>query len=246
MKFDLSKLYDEINDFLFPRNIKCIVCDCEISKSNTYSMCKSCFENINFIKDGCLKCGKNIIRNHIDKYDIECCESCSGKRFLFDRSISCIEYDDISKSIVFRLKYYNKTYLSKIIAKVMYEKLTIEDIEYDYILHVPLHMKRYNERGFNQSQKISKYLSEMTNKQSLDCIKRISNTKKLYKLNRYERKEELKNAFKIIDVNDLKGKNVLLVDDNFTTGSTTNEISKKLKLEGVNKIYIITFLSTIK
>lgn len=41
----------------------------------------------------------------------------------------------------------------------------------------------------------------------------------------------------------LKNKNVLLVDDIFTTGSTVNEISKVLKINGVNKIVVATFLT---
>ena len=52
-----------------------------------------------------------------------------------------------------------------------------------------------------------------------------------------------------IDINlvirniDLKNKNVLLVDDIFTTGSTVNEISKILKINGVNKVFVSTFLT---
>ena len=52
---------------------------------------------------------------------------------------------------------------------------------------------------------------------------------RLYKLGKEERINELKNAFVIKEnIIDLKNKNVLLVDDIFTTGSTVNEISKKM------------------
>jgi competence protein ComFC len=61
-----------------------------------------------------------------------------------------------------------------------------------------------------------------------------------------ERVKELKNAF-IINNNiiDLRNKNILLVDDIFTTGATVNEISKLLKLKNINKVYVITFLTRI-
>jgi competence protein ComFC len=79
---------------------------------------------------------------------------------------------------------------------------------------------------------------------TIDNISRRYNTKKLYKLGKEDRISELKNAFIIKDNTiNLKNKNVLLVDDIFTTGSTVNEISKVLKLNGVNKVFVATFLT---
>ena len=78
----------------------------------------------------------------------------------------------------------------------------------------------------------------------LDCIYRKSNTNRLYNLNRKERKIELKNAFLVKEnINYANGKNILLIDDIFTTGSTVNEISKLLKLNNVNKIFVMTLLT---
>ena len=56
---------------------------------------------------------------------------------------------------------------------------------------------------------------------------------------------ELKNGFDVKDnIYLIKNKNVILIDDIFTTGSTANEISKLLKLNSVNNIYIFTLLTT--
>lgn len=220
-----------------------MICNNPISKKNTYSICKSCFSELNFILDGCVKCGKPIIYHSLEKQDISGCSSCFNKNFYFDKSISCIEYNDISKKLIYNLKYKNETYISRYIARIMKEKLDLEDIKYDYILYVPLHKKRLNKRGFNQSEKIGKNLSKLNEVPSHDILIRIKNTKRLYKLSKEDRKKELKNVFKIKDTIDLRNKNILLVDDIFTTGSTVNEISKLLKLNGVNKVYIITLLT---
>ena len=238
-----KEIVDVFIDIIYPQNISCIICNKPINKSNTYSLCRECFENIEFIQDGCLKCGKKETRRTLEEYEFGECEYCKGYTYYFDRAISCIDYSKISKKMILNFKYKDKTYMSRYIADIMSQKIQLENIKYDYILYVPLHKKRLKERGFNQSQKIAKYFSEKVNIECLDIIKRTKNTKKLYSLIRDDRKKELINAFEINDSTLLENKNVLIIDDILTTGSTVNEISKRLKVIGVDKIYVFTFLS---
>lgn len=172
------------------------------------------------------------------------CKFCENKNFYFDRAISCIEYCDKSKVLVLSLKYYGNTYMSRYIAQVMRDKLEFEQLSADYIIPVPLHKKRMRIRGFNQAEKIASYLSEYTNIPIIDCVKRNRNTKRLYALNKFQREKELKNAFEVKeDSEEIIGKRIILVDDIFTTGTTVNEISKKLKIYGVDEIIVLTFLT---
>lgn len=238
------EVLDLVLDFIYPKNISCILCNKPIKKINTYSLCKDCFKELNFIQDGCIKCGKPIIYHSLEKLDLCGCSYCFNKSFYFDKAISCIEYSDISKSMILGFKYKNKTYMAKYISNIMKEKLDLENIKFDYITFVPLHKKRMRKRGFNQSEKIAKELGKMIDIPILDCIYRKSNTNRLYNLNRKERKIELKNAFLVKEnINYVNGKNILLIDDIFTTGSTVNEISKLLKLNNVNKIFVMTLLT---
>ncbi|HJG97026.1 MAG TPA: ComF family protein [Romboutsia timonensis] len=240
----ITNLINIFLDFLYPENISCILCNNSISKNTTYSMCKDCFSNINFILDGCIKCGKPIINYSLEQQSIDGCSYCLNKGFYFDKVISCLEYTEISKKLVFGLKYNNKTYLSKYISIIMKEKLDLENIKFDYILFVPLHKNRLRERGFNQAEKIANNLSSLIDIPVIDIIGRRHNTEKLYKLGKDDRIKELKNAFIIKDnMIDLKNKNILLIDDIFTTGSTVNEISKVLKISGVNKVFVATLLT---
>lgn len=238
------EVLDLVLDFIYPKNISCILCNKPIKKINTYSLCKDCFKELNFIQDGCIKCGKPIIYHSLEKLDLCGCSYCFNKSFYFDKAISCIECSDISKSMILGFKYKNKTYMAKYISNIMKEKLDLENIKFDYITFVPLHKKRMRKRGFNQSEKIAKELGKMIDIPILDCIYRKSNTNRLYNLNRKERKIELKNAFLVKEnINYANGKNILLIDDIFTTGSTVNEISKLLKLNNVNKIFVMTLLT---
>lgn len=242
---NIKEIIKIIINYIYPRNITCIICDNPIKLTNSYSLCRSCFKELIFILDGCNKCGKPIINRNLERESLIECNYCFNKTFYFDRVISCIEYDEISKKLILDFKYKSKTYLCKYIAYLMKERILLEDIKYDYILFVPLHKKRIKERGFNQSEKIANKLGALLNIPVLNCIDRVKNTKKLYKLNKEYREKELKNGFKVKEnINLIKNKKVILIDDIFTTGSTANEISKVLKINLVDSICIFTLLTT--
>ena len=58
-------------DFLFPKNITCLICKRPIDPNNTYSLCKECFEELSFINEECYKCGKPIINKiNIEKREV--------------------------------------------------------------------------------------------------------------------------------------------------------------------------------
>lgn len=245
----------KILDFLFPENISCIFCGRAISKKNKYSMWNECYQKIVFIKDGCYKCGKPYINYDKEKIknleqNIKNCNYCINKNFVFDRNISCIEYDKNSKKLVFSLKYNDATYMAKIIAEIMYKKLIDEQLEQkiNYVTSVPLSKKRIKKRGFNQSGLIAYFLSEKLNVQYLKLADRIKETKPLYKLSKKQRKLEIKNAFKVNEnINKIKEENatILIVDDIFTTGATVNEVSKILKKIKKINLISITLLTRV-
>lgn len=248
---NLVKAIEKIIEIVYPKNLNCIFCNMPISRDNKYSMCKGCFEEIIFIKNGCEKCGKAKINVNLDEdIYIENCSYCKNRKFLFDRNISILEYGELSRKLVFSLKYGKKTYISKIMAEIMtdslYELDKVQDIEeVDYIIYVPLNKKRLRQRGFNQSQKLAMYFSDFMGIECVDMLIRNKNTKKLHKLNYKNRKKELRNVFSVDEnfVNKIEGKNIILIDDIFTTGSTVDEISKLLKLNGANSVISLTFLT---
>lgn len=241
---EIKEIINTILNYIYPQNITCIICDNPIKLTNTYSLCKDCFKEIHFILDGCNKCGKPTIIHNLERESLLDCSYCYNKSYYFDKSISCIEYNEISKKFVLDYKYKNKTYLCKYIAYIMKEKFEMENIDVDYILFVPLHKKRQNKRGFNQSEKIAREFGKLVNIPVLDCIERTKNTKQLYKLTKIERQNELKNGFQVKEnISLIKNKKIIIIDDIFTTGSTVNEISKILKLNNIGHICILTLLT---
>ena len=100
-----------------------------------------------------------------------------------------------------------------------------------------MHPRKYAERGFNQSEKIANLLSGLSQKPVVDSLKRNRYTNPQAKFNRQERLQNLDDAFDFIyKRDDLKDKNILLVDDVFTTGSTMQECAKILKMNNLGKV----------
>lgn len=110
---------------------------------------------------------------------------------------------------------------------------------YDYIIPVPLHKVRIRERHYNQSDYIVKGISKAAGIEALpDAVKRTRYTKTQTRLSRAERIENVRGAFEINrEYRDLlKDKNLIVIDDIITTGSTVNEVIRILKEAGCGKI----------
>ena len=146
------------------------------------------------------------------------------------------------KHIVLKIKYDNKREYIEGFAKLMairYEKF-IKVSNIDCIIPVPLHSSRKRMRGFNQSDILAKYLSKYLDLPVFfDCLCRVKKTEDQKGLNRTERLHNLDNAFMVKKLQK-KIKNVLIVDDVYTTGTTIEKCAKVLKDSGINKIYFLT------
>ncbi|MFC2470533.1 MAG: ComF family protein [Lachnoanaerobaculum gingivalis] len=146
------------------------------------------------------------------------------------------------RHIVLKIKYDNKREYIEGFAKLMairYEKF-IKVSNIDCIIPVPLHSSRKRMRGFNQSDILAKYLSKYLDLPVFfDCLCRVKKTKDQKGLNRTERLHNLDNAFTVKKMRKSL-KNVLVVDDVYTTGTTIEKCAKVLKDSGINKIYFLT------
>jgi len=108
----------------------------------------------------------------------------------------------------------------------------------DFILiPVPLDKKRLRWRGFNQAEELSKELDGFFKVPLIsNCLTKIKETFPQIKLSDQERKENVRGVFLIKDRELIKNKNILLVDDVYTTGATMEECAIVLKKAGTKKI----------
>jgi ComF family protein len=115
---------------------------------------------------------------------------------------------------------------------------------FDIIISVPMYKERLKSRGYNQSYLISRYLSKYNNINEMsNILTKITNTKSQSSLSKIERLTNVKDAFLLNDDYLVNGKNILLIDDVFTTGSTVNECSKVLIKNGAASVTVLVLAS---
>lgn len=110
----------------------------------------------------------------------------------------------------------------------------------DEIIPVPIHPKRLKQRGFNQTDiiadELGKILGISVNKGK---IIRIKNTRPQKDLNDIDRIKNIQGAFCSTE-GYRPGKNVLIIDDIYTTGTTIRQIAQILKALGAEKVFFLT------
>jgi ComF family protein len=147
--------------------------------------------------------------------------------------------DPVMQSAIRLLKYKRIKGLGSRISEIMsgyLGGLNLNLKEFS-IAPIPLHRKKEFFRGFNQSRIIAGEISKTFNLPLEDFLKRTKNNKQQAGLKDYDkRKENIKNCFEAENPKSVFGKNIILVDDVFTSGATMNEAVKVLKSCGAGKI----------
>ncbi|MBN2298572.1 MAG: ComF family protein [Deltaproteobacteria bacterium] len=162
------------------------------------------------------------------------CIQCRMKRPSFDRMISVGVFDGLLKDIIHSFKYNNATVFKKPLAGLMFDLLSQKGIHADMITFVPLHWTRMISRGYNQAALIAHELSGyMGIDMRYNVIRKVRKTLNQVGLKRSERMNNLRGVFVSGKV---KGKDVMVVDDVITTGSTAQEVSASLKRAGASNV----------
>lgn len=233
-----------INLVLPPR---CVVCGKVLSINN--GLCPECFNKIHFISEPlCLRCGRPFDSAiHLQAGKQYLCSSClREKRSVFKMKRSAFIYDDEAKNLILDFKFKDKTISAEILANMMFSAgRDIWADKPDVIIPVPIHRVRLLKRRYNQSALLVKKLAILTAiKPDYKSLVRCQNTIPQVQLSGSARRRNLKNAFTVLYLQNIKGKKVVLVDDVETTGSTLKECAKVLRKAGAKEIYALTAART--
>lgn len=225
---------------LFPNGFKCLVCGKEIDSDKKISLCDICFNKLPKIKGKtCEKCGEPVTS------DSRFCVHCKKEMPEFTKCFAPYAFEGDVVNLVHGLKYNGKIYYARTLSNLMLQEVIEQGIAVDVVIPVPLNLRREGERGFNQSELLTASFSEVGYKVDSAIVTRSKNTATQTYLNKTQRKANVSDAFIVTNKSKVKNKNILLVDDVYTTGATINAIAIALKQAGAKNVYGVTFAHTI-
>ena len=185
----------------------------------------------------CMRCGRPIKRE-TEEYCMDCSRSDSD----IDQGKNLWLHREPVSGALYRFKYKNKRSWGRVFAEELAAQYTdqIRKWKIDAVVPVPLHSSRLRKRGFNQAEILAQELSALTGLPVYrDVLYRIRKTTPQKKLGRGSRMKNLKGAFGV-SRSWVPCRNVLLIDDIYTTGATLDSAARVLKIAGVQNVYFLT------
>lgn len=231
---------------VFPHN--CIVCNAALY--TRISLCRSCEEQLPWQPPGCQYCG--IILAHADD-SASVCSKCQQALPAFSSCHALFEYCSPVRELISNFKYHHQFASGRVFGQLL---LRAFERHYDgssfpeLLIPVPLHKRRLQRRGFNQSALLAREISRNCNipMDTNSCI-RLFSTPAQRGLNATERASNIFNAFSIkasikTSIKTSHGdsrrhvmpERIAIIDDVVTTTATANELATTLRQTGVREI----------
>ncbi|MFY4775084.1 ComF family protein [Metabacillus sp. RGM 3146] len=224
----------------------CLLCDSLIKEAGTWKglffleeqpfACEDCrggFERI--IGKICICCGRSMPEERLCG-DCRQWEKTQGWKGLLKKNRSIYSYNEFMKDTIARFKYRGDAELVKLFSSDLKKAFKKHFTETDLIVPIPLSLERLSERGFNQAELLAKQLS-------LTIIHPLTRTS-TEKQSKKTRKERLRSQqpFQLTPTVEIHQKNILLVDDIYTTGKTLRQAAKLLLENGALTVSSLTLV----
>jgi ComF family protein len=215
---------------------RCLGCGETVDASG--ALCPTCFSGFTFIAAPmCHVCGVPL---ELAVDDDLVCGGCLKERPDFNRARAVFIYDEASKPIVLRFKHGDRTDAAVHLARWMQRVGSTLLESCDVIVPVPLHQWRFLWRTYNQAALLANALGRFSGKPSLpDGLLRVRRTPSQGGLGRAQRRRNVSGAFRVRRPDRIRGKNVLLVDDVFTTGATAEACTRALLAAGAAMVDVL-------
>ena len=225
--------------FFFPE--ACQICGNERGAAADGFVGAQCRSHVRFIKPPfCQRCGLPFDGDITTAFE---CSNCREIKLHFRSARSAVAAKGPVLDAIHRYKYERALWFEPFLANLLIRQAEPElrrEI-WDRIVPVPLHPAKRREREFNQAERLAIRLGRTTGiPVDRRLLKRIAPTRTQTLLTREERAENVRNAFVMARAESLKGLRLVLLDDVFTTGATTNACAKVLLAAGAKDVCVWT------
>jgi ComF family protein len=230
-----TKIKKFILDLIFP--VSCLGCG-----QDHVWLCDHCAQMIPILEEFfCPVCSKGSLRGEVHGH----CRRCSSLDGIF---IAGDWKNNLLRKVIYRFKYNFVRDLNFFLGKLLIEKLeqadnffvpSISEKYFEALVPVPLFSRRELWRGFNQAELLAGEVGGFLLIPVLNqAVKRIKNTKTQVGKNQKARQKNMLDAFAPgLEIAEVKGKKILIVDDVVTTGETIAAVAKILKLAGASEVW---------
>jgi ComF family protein len=248
-------LADGLFATLFPAD--CRVCGEPLLRISRLPVCENCLESIRPIEGGlCSVCGERLVSPHAfrgDHGEVRC-GLCQRLEPPFAKAAAYGSYESGLRDLVHMLKYQGVRPAANVLGRMLAEVITgLEPCWTDahvLVIPVPLFPAKLRRRGFNQAELIARVALKLSPSReqylSSEVLERSRDTQSQIGLTRHQRRENLRGAFRVKDHEKISGREILLVDDVFTTGTTASECARVLRRAGAARVWVATVARTLK
>ena len=237
------QLLENIFSVLFPSD--CRLCQASLNNISRIPVCRDCLAEIQPTRaPQCVLCGDRLAGATLLRGDGRC-SNCRDSAPDFDRALSFGEYQAGLRGLIHLLKYERVTPVAAPLGKMLAQPIAelVDDNAAPIAIPVPLHKSRRRSRSFNQSELIAlaavrhlPYKLEVLT----GALIRQRDTISQVGLSREERIENMRDAFRVAQPSRINGRDILLVDDVMTTGTTLSECARVLKQTGAKRVWAAT------
>lgn len=198
--------------------------------------CPRCETQLPRLDQGCAQCARPLSQEPNAEL---ICGECLKRPPAFDQCFASRPYTDAFMQWIMAFKYQRKlTVGSALIADFLHN--VSPHFAPDYIVPMPLHRNRQQQRGFNQSAFAAKRIAKAWGAPVLmDSFYRDKPTPALSTLSKSDRQKVLRGAFKCqTPMINLTGQHVAIIDDILTTGTSADHLANLIKSHGAEYVSV--------
>jgi ComF family protein len=219
----------------------CQVCGNDRATVEEGYVCSRCRSAVRFIEPPfCSRCGLPYEGDLTTPFE---CSNCREMKLYFRSARSAVAAGGIILDVIHRYKYQRALWFEPFLTEVLIREAgpVLREESWDCIVPVPLHPTKKREREFNQAARIAARLSEVTEiPVNEKLLRRVVLTRTQTLLTREERAANVRRAFDMRAGQKLNQTRIILVDDVFTTGATTNACARVLQEAGAGEVCVWT------